>query len=141
QVWGYLTYIDYLRFYVPANAQLLSGDGFDSLQPMCWPSSEGKPYGPYANLPTCSGNPYHNGEMYCPGGNYGPGSRSPTTLKVWGLPSNGTNNYPIDSVGGPTTTKSDIPGRAMYAGYIIVPDGCTATVTLSWYVPGVAPKA
>jgi hypothetical protein len=151
QVYGFLTYIDYLRFYVPANARLLGGAGFDSLKPMCWPTVESDPYdrgttasapyGPYTGLATCASNPYPNGEMYCPAGNYGPGPRSPSNAVWGGQASNGSNEYPVDVLTGPTSTKSDIAGRAMYAGYIIVPDGCTATVTLSWYVPGVAPKA
>jgi hypothetical protein len=150
QVYGFLTYIDYLRFYVPANAKLLGGSGFDSLKPMCWPTVESlpysqgtvasAPYGPYATLPTCASNPYPNGELYCPAGNYGPGPRSPSNGVWGGQASNGHNEYPVDVLTGPSSTKSDIAGRAMYAGYIIVPDGCTATVTLSWYVPGVAPK-
>jgi hypothetical protein len=136
QVWGYLTYRDYLRIYVPPQSKLLGGDGFDSGVPMCWPSSAGKPSAKYASLPVCSGNPYPNGEMACPSGNYAPGSRAPD---VFG--SDGYNQWPVDAPGGPTNTTSDLRGRAMYAGYIFVPDGCTATVTLSWYTPGVAPKA
>lgn len=136
QVWGYLTYRDYLRFYVPANAKLLSADGFDSGKPMCWPAAEGKAPSQYGALPVCSGDPYPNSEMYCPSGNYGPGTRAPDLFG-----SDGYNNWPVDQPSGPTNTKSDLTGRAMYGGYIMVPDGCTAKVTLSWYVPGVAPQA
>jgi hypothetical protein len=136
QVYGYLTYRDYLRIYVPPNSRLLGGDGFDSGTPMCWPTSAGKPPTKYAKLTTCSSDPYPYGEMYCPSGNYAPGTRAPD---VFG--SDGFNQWPVDAPDGPTNTKSDLPNRAMYAGYIFVPDGCTATVTLSWYTPGVAPKA
>jgi hypothetical protein len=136
QIWGYMTYRDYLRIYVPPQSKLLGGDGFDSGVPMCWPSSAGKPPTQYATLATCYGNPYPNGEMVCPSGNYAPGPRAPD---VFG--SDGYNQWPVDAPGGPTNTTSDLTSRAMYAGYIFVPDGCTATVTLSWYTPGVAPKA
>ncbi len=136
QIYGYMTYRDYLRIYVPPQSKLLGGDGFDSGVPMCWPSAAGQPPAKYASLSTCSGNPYPNGEMVCPSGNYAPGPRAPD---VFG--SNGYNQWPVDAPGGPTNTTSDLTGRAMYAGYIFVPDGCTATVTLSWYTPGVAPKA
>jgi uncharacterized protein DUF4012 len=136
QVWGYLTYRDYLRIYVPPNAKLLGGDGFDSGTPMCWPTSAGKAPSKYAKLPVCSGNPYPNDEMVCPSGDYAPGPRAPD---VFG--SDGYIQWPVDTPGGPTNTTSDLHGRAMYGGYIFVPDGCTATVTLSWYAPGVAPKA
>jgi hypothetical protein len=74
--------------------------------------------------------------MVCPSGDYAPGTRGPD---VFG--SNGYNQWPVDAPGGPTNTTSDLTGRAMFGGYIFVPDGCTATVTLSWYTPGVAPKA
>lgn len=148
QVYGYLTYRDYLRVYVPPRAQLLGGDGFDSGTPMCWPASAGKapkagppltPGGPptdYTTLSTCGANPYPGGEMVCPSGDYAPGKRAPD---VFG--STGRNQWPVDAPGGPTNTTSDLAGRAMFGGYIFVPDGCTATVTLSWYTPGVAPSA
>lgn len=136
QVWGYLTYRNYLRIYVPPHSKLLDGDGFDSGTPMCWPASAGKAPSKYKTLPACSGNPYPNDEMVCPSGDYAPGSRAPD---VFG--SDGYNQWPVDAPGGPTNTTSDLANRAMYAGYIFVPNGCTATVTLSWYTPGVAPKA
>lgn len=136
QVYGYLTYRDYLRIYVPPQSRLLYGDGFDSGTPMCWPPSSGTAPTQYATLPVCSGNPYPYDEMVCPSGDYAPGTRGPD---VFG--STGYNPFPVDSPSGPTNTTSDLAGRAMYGGYIFVPNGCTATVTLSWYTPGVAPKA
>lgn len=136
QVWGYLTYRDYLRIYVPPQSRLIWGDGFDSGTPMCWPPSAGTAPTQYATLTPCVGNPYPYNEMSCPSGDYAPGPRAPD---VFG--SDGYMQWPVDQPGGPTNTTSDIANRAMYGGYIFVPDGCTATVTLKWYTPGVAPKA
>ena len=43
----------------------------------------------------------------------------------------------LDSVGPPTNTTSDLPNRAMYGGYIIIPAFCTATISLRYYVPNI----
>jgi hypothetical protein len=44
-------------------------------------------------------------------------------------------DQPVDRVGGPTNTDSDMPGRAMYGGWVNIPKNCTMNVSLSWHVP------
>src|SRR5487761_2315548 len=141
QVYGYLTYRDYLRIYTPPQSQLLGGDGFDSGQPLCWPSSGDptqKPPKIFGTIPTCDSYPYVYGELVCPSGNYAPGPQSTTVATQTNpISSDGLTPWALDNLGGPTSTTSDIPNRAMYAGYVVVPDYCTATVTLSRYTPNV----
>lgn len=138
QVYGYMTYRDYLRIYTPPQSQLLAGSGFDSGQPLCW--------SPYENLaptepaifngaPGCAENPYPKGELVCPAGRYSPGPQAPNVTG-----SDGYTPWALDTLGGPTNTASDLSNRAMFAGFVTVPDYCTATVTLAWYTPNVAPK-
>jgi hypothetical protein len=56
--------------------------------------------------------------------------------------SDGKTSWALDRVGAPTASASDVPGRAMWGGYVVVPRYCTATVTLDYYVPNVvAPSA
>jgi hypothetical protein len=43
----------------------------------------------------------------------------------------------LDKVGGPTQTTSDVPGMALWGGFVVIPPFCTANLTLTWYVPGV----
>jgi hypothetical protein len=43
----------------------------------------------------------------------------------------------LDTVGPPTNTTSDLPNRAMYGGYVIIPQFCTATISLRYYVPNI----
>jgi hypothetical protein len=119
-VYGYDTYYDYMRVYVPTSSQLLSGDGFSSGTPLCG--------GRYGDCPV--DGPYPGGEMTCPSGQYQPGA-SPPSLTV---PDGGTW-LPLQTLSGPTNIISDEPGRAMYGGWVIVPKNCTINVTLSWYVP------
>lgn len=172
QVYGYLTYRDYLRFYVPPQSKLLGGDGFDTGKPLCWgpyASSPGSSSSPPSATPTptttpgptatpgptptptppptpttpalfgdvsaCSANPYPHGELVCPAGHYQPGPQAPNEFG-----SNGYLPWANDKLGVPPNTTSDLANRAMYAGYVVVPDSCTAKVTLSWYTPNVAPK-
>jgi len=119
-VYGYDTYRDYVRVYVPPSSTLLWGDGFDTGQPLC---------GGYYN--TCpQQNVYKGNELVCPSGLYEPGAAAPSPIDP-----NGVNYLPLDKLGGPTNTSSDEPGRAMFAGYAVIPKNCTLTVTLSWYVP------
>lgn len=119
-VYGYDTYYDYLRVYVPPSSHLLSGDGFSSGTPLCG--------GAYGACPV--DGPYPAGELVCPSGQYQPGAEPPT-LSV----PDGVTWQPLQTLGGPTSTTSDEAGRAMYGGWVIVPKNCTMTVTLSWYVP------
>lgn len=122
--YGFTTYQDYVRVYVPSQAKLLSADGFDTNVPLCTNAGT-------SGVPPCSADPYPGGELVCPVGGYGPGSRTPTL--------NGHDSgRPLDVLGAPTQTKSDVPDRAMWGGNMVVPMNCTATLTLSWYVANVA---
>ncbi len=119
-VYGLDTYRDYIRFYVPESAQLLSGNGFDTGVPLC-----GGPLAP------CSANGvYPNQEMVCPTGQYNAGASAP----MIGDPYQG-EWHPIDQIGPPDNTTSDMPGKGMFGGYVVIPKNCSMTVTLSWYVP------
>lgn len=145
QVYGYLTYRDYLRIYVPPQSQLLSANGFDTGKPLCWAPYAG--YGTkepalFKGVPLCSGNPYTQGELVCPSGSFAPGPQSPfVSSQEYPLSSqNGSIPWVSDVLGWPPSTTSDLPNRAMFGGYVVVPDYCTATVTLSWYTPNVAAK-
>jgi hypothetical protein len=51
--------------------------------------------------------------------------------------SDGKTSWALDRVGGPTATVTDVQGRAMWGGYVVVPRYCRATVTLDYYVPNV----
>jgi Protein of unknown function (DUF4012) len=119
-VYGYDTYRDYVRVYVPPSARLLYGAGFDTGVPLCG--------GPYAACPP--GGVYSGGELACPTGLYQPGAHPPYITSP-----NGGAWGPLDTIGPPTNLQSDEPGRAMFGGWVIVPKNCTMTVTLSWYVP------
>ncbi len=117
----FVSYWDYVRIYAPKGAQLKSAYGFQSTTQQCTSS-------------TCNGNPYP-GNLVCTGGRYTPGPRTGTLL-----PGN-DRDPPLMTLGGPTATTSDVANLAMWAGNVVVPLGCTATLTLSWYVPGVAPAS
>ncbi len=116
----FVTYWDYVRIYAPKQAQLKSAWGFQSTTQQCTSS-------------TCKGNPYP-GYLNCPSGSYTPGTRTYTLL-------GNDKDPPMMKLGGPTATKSDVPNLTMWGGNIVVPLGCTATLQLSWYVPGVAPSS
>lgn len=119
-VYGYDTYYDYMRVYVPPSSRMLYADGFSSGTPLCG--------GGYGSCPI--DGPYPGGELVCPAGQYQPGASPPTLAQ----PDGGTW-LPLQTLGGPTDIASDEPGRAMYGGWVIVPKNCTMNVTLSWYVP------
>ena len=119
-VYGYDTYSDYVRVYVPSTSKLLYSDGFDTGVPLCG--------GSYTACPQY--NVYPRDELLCPAGQFQPGASAPSLTD----PSGG-DWHPLDTVGPATSTTSDEPGRAMFAGLVIVPKNCTMTVTLSWYVP------
>jgi len=119
-VYGLDTYRDYIRFYVPESARLLSGDGFDTGVPLCG--------GPLAACPVNGVYPHQ--ELVCPTGEYDAGAAA----QMIGDPYQGTW-HPIDQIGPPDTTKSDEPGKGMFGGYVVIPKNCSMTVSLSWYVP------
>jgi len=122
-VYGYDTYHDYLRVYVPPTSKYLWGDGFDTGIPLC---------GAYlaACTPTRQTDVYPKDELLCPPGQFQPGAAAPSIADE-----DGGHWHPLDTVGPPTNLVSDEPGRAMFGGWVIVPKNCTMTVTLSWYVP------
>lgn len=119
-VYGYDTYHDYLRVYVPPDSTFLWGDGFDTGKELCG-----------AYLAACPQyDVYPKDELLCPAGQFQPGAQAPSIAD-----SDGGRWHPLDTVGPPTSLTSDEPGRAMFGGWVIVPKNCTMNVTLSWYVP------
>jgi hypothetical protein len=132
-VYGFTTYRDYVRIYVPPQARLQRADGFDTGQTYCWTPPSYAPTMPkppqYATVPDCPAYPYANDELVCPAGGYSPGNTPESSLS--GIPA------PLNLLGPPTNTTSDLPNRAMYGGYIIIPAFCTATVSLKYYVPNI----
>jgi hypothetical protein len=121
-VYGFDTYRDYVRIYVPVGSKLLGGSGFDQGydQPLC---------GGY--LGSCPAtNVYPNKELVCPAGGYD----ADYATAMINDPYQG-DIHPLDKVGPPTNTTSDEPKRAMFGGYLVIPKNCTLTATASWYVP------
>jgi hypothetical protein len=132
------TYRDYVRVYVPERAQLQYANGFDTGTPVCWvaPASDptaGQP-GRFSGLPPCPTTGFFDDKsLACPAGHWGPG---PEGSNIFG--NDGTTYWPVEDTGYPPNTASDVPGRTMYGGYVVVPRQCTAMITLTYYVPGVA---
>ena len=120
QVYGYDSYHDYVRIYVPPNSQFLWGDGFDTGIPLCG--------GRYQQCQPAG--VYPQGELLCPTGQYQPGAAAPSVTDP-----DGGHWHPLDTIGPPTNLVSDEPGRSMFGGWVIVPKNCTMTATVSWYVP------
>jgi hypothetical protein len=120
RVYGYDTYRDYVRIYVPPTSKFLWGDGFDTGTPLCG--------GPYQRCPQTGVYPHD--ELLCPTGLFQPGAAAPSIADP-----DGGHWHPLDTVGPPTSLKSDEPGRSMFGGWVIVPKNCSMTVTVSWYVP------
>jgi hypothetical protein len=178
-IFGYPTYRDYVRIYVPPQARYMSGGGFDLLKPLCYtpppvppappvppsptpvasptpvssPSPEASPPPKptptptpiptpttppqYAGLPLCSATPYANGERSCPAQAYSAPYGAPYGAAYTVL-GHGTTTVPVlDTLGQPPNRVSDLPGRAMWGGYVVIPAACTATIKLRWYVPDV----
>lgn len=137
-VYGYPTYSDYVRLYVPSGAELQYADGFDSGQPMCWTAPHNNPTATkpdkFKTVPDCTANPYPNGELSCPPGFYGPGNKAPSLTTG----SDGNTPWALDGVGEPTATTSDMPGQSMWGGWVFIPQYCTATLFISWHVSNVA---
>jgi hypothetical protein len=115
------TYNDYIRVYVPPDSHLNSGNGFSQLgQTYCGDASVG--------YPSCAQDVYGNGTLMCPA-NMQVGDAT-------GYLSNmGPDSNVLYRVGGPTNTTTDQAGRAMYAGWAIIPKDCTLKISLSWSVP------
>ena len=177
-IYGYPTYRDYVRIYVPPQARYISGSGFDQLKPMCsvapptppeptptpgpsptptptvvatpTPMLTSSPQSgslppivgaalmvkstpPPQGLPQCSATPYASGDRACPAQAYSPPNGAAFTV----LASGNATVPMLDTLGAPPNRASDLAGRAMWGGYIIIPAACTATIHLRWYVPGV----
>lgn len=147
QVAGFTTYRDYVRVYVPAGAQLSYADGFDTGKLMCVaptpppsnpnpphpPNPPNPPNPPTPSAPTCGSNPYPNGERVCPAGQYLP----PKDSQGGYIVQPGNKPGTLNNAGAPTATKSDVPGLTMWGGYVVIPQFCTATLSLNYYVPNV----
>jgi len=124
-VYGYDTYHDYVRVYVPPASKYLWGDGFDTGVPLC---------GAYlGNCPRY--DVYPRDELLCPAGLFQPGAQAPSIADE-----DGGRWHRLDTVGPPTNFTSDESGRNIFGGLVIVPKNCTMTVTLSWYVPPSGPN-
>ena len=123
-VYGYDTYRDYVRIYVPPDSTFLWGDGFDTGVPLCG--------GRYQQCPPTGVYPHD--ELLCPAGQFQPGASAPSITDP-----DGGHWHPLDTIGPPTNFASDESGRAMFGGWVVVPKNCTMTVTLSWYVPPMGP--
>ena len=120
-VYGYDTYRDYVRVYVPPTSQFLWGNGFDTGTPLC---------GGYHWYPCPPTDVYPGDELLCPAGLFQPGAAAPSIEDP-----DGGHWHALDTIGPPTNLASDEPGRAMFGGWVVVPKNCSMTVTLSWYVP------
>lgn len=122
-VYGFDTYRDYVRIYVPPDSKLLWGNGFDAGYAHALCGTNGYPACPQYNI-------YGDGALMCPP------DMAQSGFSTWIL---GDPYYselhPMNRIGPPTNMKSDEPGRAMFGGWVIVPKNCNMTVTLSWYVP------
>ena len=121
-VYGFDTYYDYVRIYVPVNSQLFAGNGFDQYhKPYCGDAKSG-----YVH---CQPDVYGDGTLLC---------STPIELGYANSyvndPYAGTD-HPLDRTGPPQNLHSDEAGRAMFGGWVIIPKNCVMKVTLSWYVP------
>ena len=121
-VYGLDTYRDYIRVYVPANSQLLAGNGFDQYaRPYCGDDLSG--------YRLCAPDVYGDGSLVC---------TPPVSI---GFATSYLNDpyarrdHPLDLTGVPQNQQSDEAGRAMFGGWVVIPKNCVMQVTLSWYVP------
>lgn len=119
--YGLDTYRDYVRIYVPDNSQFLDGNGFATNEAYCGAGGAG---------PCTSPDLYGDGTLTCLSGINNAGYAT----NMINDPFAG-NVHPIPVVGAPKTDSSDFSGRAMYAGWLVVPKNCTLTATVRWYVP------
>jgi Protein of unknown function (DUF4012) len=121
-VYGFDTYRDYVRVYVPVNSRLLAGNGFDQYdRPYCGDAQSG--------YRLCSHDVYGDGSLVCS-----------TPVEIGYATSYLSDPYagidhPLDRIGLPQNQQSDEVGRAMFGGWVVIPKNCTMKVTLSWYVP------
>jgi len=165
-VYGYNTYADYFRLYVPGNAQLISDTGFNTGATLCAPTGQappktnppGTPPGPGTgngnSNGTGTGTPtdpngsyvdninglnkvvYGCGAYYhyypdsydrsCPNGNYELGYDG-----MLGKP------WAVQTLGGASSTSSDLPGYKMWGGMTLTPMNCISTLRFQWITPHV----
>lgn len=143
-IYGYATYRDYVRVYVPPQAQFVSGTGFDRqfATPLCYlatPDASGKLPDPTIYKATGVKVPYASVKAPCQPyqsaacpGYFNPGETAYTLPNLLG-----SDNTHIDDIGAPMNFSSDEPSRAMFGGLVITPDFCRGVFTLQWYVPHV----
>jgi len=121
-VYGFDTYRDYVRVYVPVQSQLLAGNGFDQYdKPYCGDA--------LSRYRLCSPDVYGDGSLVC-----SPPIEIGYATSYLNDPYRGTD-HPLDVIGPPQNQQSDEVGRAMFGGWVVIPKNCTMKVTLSWYVP------
>ncbi len=120
--YGFDTYRDYVRVYVPPDSQFISGNGFDQYdEPYCGDAQSG--------YRLCQPDVYGDGTLVC------------TTTPTIGLSTDYLHDpyyrtdHPLDRIGPPQNQTSDEAGRAMFGGWVVIPKDCSIRVTLSWYVP------
>ncbi len=120
-----VTMRDYLRVYVPPAAQLYTGTGFDQTnQP-----------------PLCNGQCTPKEAAVCqvtatnPKGIFNPDAIPYSFPRLEGSGHDSRGYFYTDNIAGPTDFTSDVAGRTLFGGLVVIPSYCTATVTLSWSVP------
>ena len=119
-VYGMSTYRDFVRVYTPPSSQLISSYGFAHR------SSAYCGYG--AGYQACGQDVYGDGTLVCA---TAPVDTDSTSFIGFGA----GFHKPVPAIGQLTYEESDTPGRAMYAGWVVVPPNCSIKVELSWYVP------
>jgi hypothetical protein len=121
-VYGFDTYRDYVRIYVPPNSQLLSGNGFDEYdKPYCGDAQSG--------YTLCQPDVYGDGSLVCTP----PIQIGYATSYINDPYTN--RDHPLDVTGMPQNQQSDEAGRAMFGGWVVIPKNCTMKITVAWYVP------
>lgn len=121
-VYGFDTYRDYVRIYVPPNSQLLSGNGFDEYaKPYCGDEQSG--------YVLCQPDVYGDGSLVCTP----PIEMGYATAYLDDPYTN--RDHPLDVTGPPPNQQSDEAGRGMFGGWVVIPKDCTMKITVVWYVP------
>jgi hypothetical protein len=130
QVYGFDTYMDYLRVYIPQNSQFLGGYGFSQLdQKHCsshYSLNSDAFYGVYT---PCEPDVFGDGALLCPP------DVDQLMFPAFRYEAGYNYTYGFTRIGPPTNTTSDQPGLQMVGGWVHVPKNCNMTVQLSWYVP------
>lgn len=165
-VYGQLTYRDYVRVYTAPNARFLYGSGFDQnikqlltpgqplkpVPPLCYifagaPPTPLPPPVPNPDDPTQPPTPYTYSGTPCQpaqaptctaGSSNLNGLFLPGGSSEWIARFGGSLSDHMDDIGAPTTLVSDESGRGMFGGLIVVPAFCQATFEIAWMVPHIA---